>query len=312
MTSVTQRVYVDGPIHEEALGMLRRTTEVVPAAVEIGEALPDVHAVLLRTASLYAEAIERARSLRVIARHGVGVDNVAVDVAARRGIPVLITPQANLRSVAEHVFALALAVSRNLILADDTVRSGRFASRDRLIGRELFGATLGVIGLGKLGRRVARVARAFEMDVLAWSHNLDPGEARRHGAEPVGRDELLSRADVVTIHLRLSDRTRGLIGAAELARMKRSAVLVNTSRGPIVDEAALVAALRDGVIAGAGLDVYDTEPLPAGHPIRSAPNTVLTPHLGYVTSGTYARYYEDAVEAIAAFARSAPVRVLNA
>ena len=128
----------------------------------------------------------------------------------------------------------------------------------------------------------------------------------------MGRDELLSRADVVTIHLRLSGRTRGLIGAAELARMKASAVLVNTSRGPIVDEAALVAALRGGVIAGAGLDVYDTEPLPPGHSLRSAPNTVLTPHLGYVTGGTYARYFGDAVEDIAAFQRGAPVRVLGA
>ena len=133
--------------------MLRSATEVVPEAVELGAALPDVHAVLLRTASLDAEAIERARSLRVIARHGVGVDNVAVDVAARRGIPVLITPQANLRSVAEHVFALALAVSRNLILADHTVRGGRSPLRDRLIGRELSGATLGVIGLGRIGGR---------------------------------------------------------------------------------------------------------------------------------------------------------------
>src|ERR671911_2479476 len=162
MTSTTHRVYVDGTIHAEALEMLRRSnSEVVsgsgPEAVQMGAALPDVHAVLLRTASLDAEAIERARSLQVIARHGVGVDNVAVDAATMRGIPVLITPQANLRSVAEHVFALALAVSRNLIRADRTVRDGRFASRDRLLGRELFGTTLGVIGLGRIGGGVGRL-----------------------------------------------------------------------------------------------------------------------------------------------------------
>jgi phosphoglycerate dehydrogenase-like enzyme len=157
----------------------------------------------------------------------------------------------------------------------------------------------------------AAVARAFEMPVLAWSQNLVADEARALDVEPVGRDELLERADIVTIHLRLSDRTRGLIGAAELALMKRSTVLVNTSRGPIVDEPALIAALRDGTIAGAGLDVYDSEPLPRDHPLRSVPNTVLTPHLGYVTAGTYARYYADAVEDVAAFQRGDPIRVLG-
>jgi len=181
--------------------------------------------------------------------------------------------------------------------------------RDRF---EASGANVGVIGLGRLGARVAAVGRAFDMDVLAWSRNLDPDTARAAGAEPVSRDELLERSDVVTIHLRLSGRTRGLIGAAELARMRPSAVLVNTSRGPIVDEAALLAALHTGTIAGAGLDVFDTEPLPADHPLRSAPNTVLTPHLGYVTGATYARFYADAVEDVAAYLRGAPVRVIAA
>jgi phosphoglycerate dehydrogenase-like enzyme len=146
--------------------------------------------------------------------------------------------------------------------------------------------------------------------VLAWSQNLDTGHAASVGAHPVARDELLRRADVVTIHLRLSERTRGLIGAAELARMRPGAYLVNTSRGPIVDEAALVDALRAGTIAGAALDVYDAEPLPADHPLRSAPNTLLTPHIGYVTTGSYALFYRDAVEDIAAFMQGQPVRTL--
>jgi D-3-phosphoglycerate dehydrogenase len=300
MTSVTQRVYVDGPIHEEALGMLRSATEVVPEAVELESALPDVHAVLLRTASLDAEAIERARSLRVIARHGVGVDNVAVDVAARRGIPVLITPQANLRSVAEHVFALALAVSRNLILADHTVRDGRFASRDRLIGRELSGATLGVIGIGRIGGEVARMATwGFGMRVLGYDPLLSPGRIRERGAEPVETlPDLLRACDLVTVHVPLSGQTRGLLGRRELASMRPGSILIQTSRGGVVDEDALVEALRSGHLAGAGIDVYETEPPPQDHPFFSMEQIVLTPHTAALTEQAMRRMAVDAAKGI--------------
>jgi phosphoglycerate dehydrogenase-like enzyme len=230
-----------------------------------------------------------------------------MEAAAARGVVVCGTD--GLPSpTAELTWALILALLRHVPAEDARMRAGGWQAT---VGTELAGRTLGVIGLGRLGRRVAAVGQAFEMPVIAWSQNLVASEARALGVEPVSRDELLARADVVTIHLRLSDRTRGLIGAAELARMRPAAVLVNTSRGPIVDESALLAALHDGTIAGAALDVNDNEPLPPGHPLRTAPNTVLTPHLGYVTSGTYARYYADAVEDIAAFGRGAPVRVLQ-
>ena len=149
------------------------------------------------------------------------------------------------------------------------------------------------------------------MDVIAWSQNLQAEHAASLGAEAVSKDELFRRADVVTIHLKLSERTRGLIGAPELAAMKPTAYLVNTSRGPIVDEAALLAALHEGTIAGAGLDVYDIEPLPADHPLRSAPRTVLTPHIGYVSLGNYELWFRQVVEGIAGFLRGQPVRVLN-
>jgi phosphoglycerate dehydrogenase-like enzyme len=254
-----------------------------------------------------ADLLARLPRLRLLVTTGMA--NASIDLAAARTRGVVVCGTRGLPSpTAELTWGLILAVLRHIPAEDARLRAGGWQAT---VGSELAGHTLGIIGLGRLGRRVARVARAFEMDVLAWSQNLDVDEARRHGAEPVGRDELLARADVVTIHLRLSARTRGLIGPAELARMKPSAVLVNTSRGPIVDEVALVDALRRGVIAGAGLDVYDTEPLPAGHPLRTAPNTVLTPHLGYVTSGTYERFYGDAVEDIAAFQRGAPLRVLG-
>jgi phosphoglycerate dehydrogenase-like enzyme len=180
------------------------------------------------------------------------------------------------------------------------------------VGGDLEGATLGLVGLGRLGGRMVPVAHAFGMEVLAWSQNLDPEAARELGARPVEKAELFERADVVSIHYKLGERSRGLVGAAELDAMKSSAYLVNTSRGPIVDTDALVAALEAGAIAGAGLDVYDTEPLPADHPLRRAPRTVLTPHLGYVTEDTYAVFFGDAVEDVLAYLDGAPIRVIEA
>jgi phosphoglycerate dehydrogenase-like enzyme len=253
-----------------------------------------------------ADLLARLPRLRLLVTTGMANASIDLEAAAARGVVVCGT--GGLPSpAAELTWALILALLRHVPAEDARMRAGGWQAT---VGTELAGRTLGVIGLGRLGRRVALVGQAFEMPVIAWSQNLVGSEARALGVEPVSRDELLARSDIVTIHLRLSDRTRGLIGAAELARMRPTAVLVNTSRGPIVDEPALLAALHEGTIAGAGLDVYDIEPLPPGHPLRTAPNTVLTPHLGYVTSGTYARYYADAVEDIAAFARGAPIRVL--
>jgi phosphoglycerate dehydrogenase-like enzyme len=180
------------------------------------------------------------------------------------------------------------------------------------IGGDLEGGTLGLVGFGRLGQRMAPVAHAFGMEVLAWSQNLDPDAAREAGAEPVAKQELFERADIVSVHYKLSERSRGLVGAAEIAAMKPGAYLVNTSRGPLVDSDALVAALEAGAIAGAGLDVYDAEPLPADHPLRSTPRTVLTPHLGYVTEDTYEVFFGDAVEDVLAWLDGAPVRVIEA
>jgi phosphoglycerate dehydrogenase-like enzyme len=235
--------------------------------------------------------------------------NASIDVAAarERGIVVCgtgIVPGAT----ADLTWGLILALARHIPAEDARVRAGGWQGT---VGMDLVDATLGVLGFGRLGRRVAAIGQAFGMRPIAWSQNLDPGEARAAGVEPVARDELFARADVLTVHTVLSDRTRGIVGARELALMKPSALLVNTSRGPIVDEAALLAALRDGTIAGAGLDVFDVEPLPADHPLRTAPNTVLTPHVGYVTRRTYEIFYRDAVEDVAAFEAGEPVRVLT-
>ena len=254
------------------------------------------------------ERLRRLGALRLLVTTGMVNAAIDLDAAREQGIVVAGTGGVS-GSTVELTWALILAVTRHVCAEDRAIRSGGW---QHTIGPELAGRTLGVVGLGRLGSRVATVGRAFEMAVVAWSHNLRGEHAAALGVQAVGKEELLERADVVTIHQRLSERTRGLIGAAELARMRPTAYLVNTSRGPIVDEAALLAALREGAIAGAALDVYDVEPLPADHPLRSAPNTVLTPHIGYVSTGSYSVYYRDAVEDIEAWLSGAPVRVLNA
>jgi len=255
-----------------------------------------------------AHRLERLPNLRLLVTTGMA--NASIDVAAARRQGIVVAGTGGLSApTAELTWGLILAVTRHVCAEDRRVRAGGW---QRTIGPELSGRTLGVLGLGRLGRRVAAVAQAFEMDVIAWSQNLRSEDAAELGVEAVSKEDLFRRADVLTIHTRLSDRTRGLVTAAELALMKPTAYLVNTSRGPIVDEGALLAALNDGTIAGAALDVYDVEPLPAGHPLRSAPNTVLTPHLGYVSEGSYEVYFREAVEDIAAFLDGEPVRVLDA
>jgi phosphoglycerate dehydrogenase-like enzyme len=208
----------------------------------------------------------------------------------------------------ELTWALILAVRRHVVTEDRALRDGRWQTT---VGTDLAGSTLGVLGLGRLGTQVARIGRAFDMRVIAWSRNLTPERAAEAGATWVPQEELFATADVLTIHLKLSERTTGLVSAAELAAMKPSAVLINTSRGPIVDQDALVGALTAGTIAGAGLDVYDVEPLPLGNPLRTAPNTVLLPHLGYVTEGGYRTMYQQVVEDITAWRVGTPVRVLT-
>jgi len=238
-----------------------------------------------------------------------GMRNAAIDLGAATERGILVCGTAGLPyPTAELAWGLILSLARHIPTEDRATREGRW---QETLGRGLNGKTLGVLGLGTLGSRVARVGQAFEMTVLAWSQNLTRERAREVGATLVDRDELLARADVVSIHLVLSERTRGLIGTRELGLMKPSAYLVNTSRGPIVDEAALVHALRNGTIAGAGLDVFDEEPLPLDHPLRHLPNTVITPHLGYATEETYRLFYGQAVEDITAYLAGQPIRVLR-
>jgi phosphoglycerate dehydrogenase-like enzyme len=253
-----------------------------------------------------ASLLAKLPNLRLIVTPGMR--NAAVAAATERKVQVCGTDMLPYPT-AELAWGLILALVRHIPAEDRAVRAGRWQTT---LGIGLKGKTLGLIGLGRLGGQVAEIGKAFGMEVVAWSQNLTAERATAAGATLVGKDELFQRADVVSIHVVLSPRSRGLVGAAELGRMKRSAFLVNTSRGPVVDEGALLAALRERRIAGAGLDVFEPEPLPKNHPLLALDNVVITPHLGYVTEENYRLLYGQAVEDIRAFLDGMPLRPLNA
>jgi phosphoglycerate dehydrogenase-like enzyme len=255
-----------------------------------------------------AERLERLTDLRLLVTTGMWNSAIDVEAAARNGITVCGTGFFSNATV-EHVWALILSWARSIPTEDGNVKDGRWQTT---VGVDLAGATLGLVGLGRLGAAMVPIAQAFGMETIAWSQNLDPDEAAAAGARSVTKEELFRQSDFVSVHYRLSERSVGLVGAEELALMKRTALLVNTSRGPIVDTAALLDALWNGRIGGAALDVFDTEPLPPGDPLRQAPRTVLTPHSAYVTANTYDVFYGEAVEDIAAFLAGTPVRVIAA
>jgi phosphoglycerate dehydrogenase-like enzyme len=251
--------------------------------------------------------LARLPRLRLLVSTGMGTAHIDLAAARERGIVVCGTGGSG-RAPAELTWALILALARHVPEEDARIRAGGWGGS---VGIDLAGATLGIVGLGRIGRQVATIGQAFGMHVLAWSPHLDPDAARAANVEPVARDALFERADVLTIHMVLSERTRGLVGAAELALLRPTALFVNTSRGALVDEPALVALLRAGRIGGAGLDVFEHEPLPQDHPLRSLPRTVVSPHNGYVARNGYATFYREAVEDIAAFLAGAPVRRLD-
>lgn len=247
------------------------------------EALADVDAVVIRSSTtLDAAALQDAGRLRVIGRAGVGVDNIDLEAATARGIAVFNAPSGNTTSAAELTMALILAAVRNVAGADRSMRAGEW-DRTRFRGSELHGKTLALIGAGRIGGEVARRARAFGMDVIAHDPYLQDERARQLRITPVSLEEAMEQGDVISMHVPLTDSTRNLIGPAELGLMKPTAFLVNAARGGVLDELALVDAVREGRIAGAALDVYEVEPLPADHPLRSTENVLLTPHLGAAT-----------------------------
>jgi phosphoglycerate dehydrogenase-like enzyme len=257
----------------------------------------DVICVMRERTALPRNVVERLPQLKLIA--STGPRNIAIDIAAaeERGVRVTGSGYRSTPTI-EMTWALILASGRHLVEQSNSVRAGGWQTS---IGQELDGRVLGVLGLGNVGGPVARIGLAFGMKVITWSQNLTPQAAAAAGATLVTKEELFRQADIVTIHLILSDRTRNLVGAAELALMKPTARLINTSRGPIVDERALIQSLRARAIAGAAVDVFDTEPLPAEHPLRSLENVLATPHVGYVAEDLYRTFYGDAAAAITAW-----------
>ena len=267
----------------------------------------DVVVLMRERTALSAHVIDRLPRLKLVVTTGRRNPVLDLDACRRRGVVVCNTTSPA-GSTVEHTWALLLGLCRHLVEEATNVREGRWQST---LGRDLAGRTLGILGLGRIGSEVARVGRAFGMDVLAWSRSLTAERAADAGVEAVSLDEVLQHADVVTVHLVLGDETRGLLRERELRSMKPGALLVNTSRGPIVDAAALVAALEDGHLGGAAVDVFDTEPLPADDPLRRAPRLLATPHIGYVTERVYRTFYGEAVEDIEAFLGGSPVRRID-
>jgi len=255
------------------------------------------------------KVVESLPDLKLLITTGARNNSFDVKACAERGVTVCGTGSFGSPTTGI-AFGLILELTRRIGFENAQLKAG--APWQTTIGRDLEGLTLGVLGLGKLGQRSAAVGKAFGMKTIAWSQNLTEEKAKASGAEYVSKEDLFRNSDIVTIHVVLSDRSRGLVGERELALMKKTAYLINTSRGPIVDEKALIAATRNNAIAGAGLDVFDVEPLPLDHPFRKMDNVVITPHLGYVSEQNYRKYFPDVVEDIRAWLDGKPVRVIDA
>jgi len=297
-------VVLSQPMHADAVARLEQEAEVrvspgwdeqsLIAALRDADAL-----IMLGTGRVTRRVIAAAPRLRIIARHGTGTDNVDLDAARERGIIVTNTPDATTASVAEHTVGLLLAVSRRIALADRGLRAGNWGVRGRCLGLDLAGRTLGVVGFGRIGRRVATICHdGLGMRVVY--HDLQPPPTGWDWAERLPLDRVLSSADAVTLHVPLTPATRHLIGRRELALLKPTAILVNASRGPVVDEQALIEALRQGRLAGAALDVFEEEPLQGVHPLCEFDNVVLTPHIASATGETVRRMALEATEEVLA------------
>lgn len=254
------------------------------------------------------EVFEKLPALELLVTTGMANASIDVAAATEHGVTVCGTPGSP-TAAPELTWALLLAIARHLPAEENSLRAGSWQST---VGVELAGKTLGIVGLGKIGRRVAAYGQAFGMDVVAWSQNLTAGAAAEAGARLVSKKELFTVADVATLHLRLSPRSENTVGEAELRLLGPEGILVNTARGPLVDQDALIKALNQGWIRGAALDVFDQEPLQAGHPLLAAPNTVLSPHLGYVTQESYRQFYGGALEDITAWLAGSPIRTITA
>lgn len=267
----------------------------------------DALCVMRERTAITRDLIARLPKLKLIAT--TGMRNAAIDMAAAKEAGIVVcgtgSPQT---STSELVWLHILTLARGMLDEQAGLQAGRWQVG---VGKDLYGATLGLVGLGRIGQQVTRVANAFGMKVLAWSPNLTPERAAAAGAQQVSKNDLFAKSDFIAIALQLSERTRGVIGRTEIDQMQPHAYLINTSRAGLLDESALLDALANKRIAGAGIDVFETEPLPRHHPLRTLPNVVLTPHIGYVSQGTYRQYHQETVENLLAWVNGAPIRVIS-
>ena len=307
------RILVADPIAADGVERLRAAGEVdVVTGLDLDALIariPSYDALVVRSETKVTDAVLAAATrLRVVGRAGVGVDNIDIEAATRHGVLVLNAPTGNTIAAAEHAVAMMLALARNIPAADASLRAGRW-ERSKLIGVELRDRTLGVLGLGKIGFEVARIAgEGLRMRVLAHDPLVTQERAEQAGAELVDMDTLLAESDVLSVHVPLTDHTRGVIGAAELRRMRPGARLINVARGGIIDEAALAEAVRDGIVAGAAIDVFTSEPVPAGHPLIGVDGIVVTPHLGASTAEAQVNVAADVADQIVEYLRGGSPR----
>lgn len=290
-----RKVLVVGAIHRSGLDKLEARDDVTVEVIAqddpaLARKASDAAAIIVRTAQISAAVIDAAPNLEVVARHGVGYDNVDVDALSRRGIPLTVVGTANAASVAEHALYMMLAAAKDGAAYHRHTAQGDWDYRDRVSGRDLYGAGVLVIGFGRIGSRVTALCKAFGMTVYVADPYIDKAEIRAAGAQPV-KDfrAVLAEVNYVTVHAPLTEKTRHMIGAGELKSMRRSAVLINTARGPVIDEAALLEALKGGQIAAAGLDVFTVEPPDPKHPLFALENVILSPHVAGVTADSVAR-----------------------
>lgn len=302
---ITDHVFASLAIERELLGAIGATIVPLQAKSEddLMDAVPGADALLVCYAPITARVIERMPHCRIIARYGIGVDNVDLQAAAAGGIAVTNVPEYCVDEVSDHALALLLAGARKVVPLTNGVRGGRWDARDAVPIRRLRGQTLGLVGFGKIPRRLAEKVRPLGLEVIAFDPYVDGAAMSGHGVEKVALDALLARSDFVSVHAPLVPETRGLIGEAELRRMKPTAYLINTARGPLVQDAALIRALRERWIAGAALDVLDCEPPGPEHPLRDMDHVILTPHVAF--------YSEEAVHELQRKATEEVVRVLS-
>ncbi|MCL5075692.1 MAG: hydroxyacid dehydrogenase [Chloroflexi bacterium] len=314
-----KKVLLDKPIHPQAMALLRQEVEPLEmyqaSLDELRALLPHVHGVIVSVGfPIRAHEIKLGQRLEVIGRPGAGTDSVDVEAATCAGIPVVYTPDAPTESVAEHTLCMMLMLAKRMRVVENALRAGHFEIRTQVVGSELRGKTVGVVGFGHIGRRVAEICqRALDSPILVYDPYVDPEQVCQQGMEPVaGILELMSRSDVVTIHTPLNEDTCGLVGRPQLAAMKPSGFLINTSRGPVVDEAALIEALRHGQIAGAGLDVFEKEPPHPDNPLFQMENVVVTPHVSSFTAEGRARMGITVVqEVLKVFRGECPTFLIN-